>query len=261
MAELLGCGVEVDATATFDDMSTPLEMACLGKDLDTVRFLLQRGASGDHLNSHGLSASSYCWALGDRETKHTSADIFNLLAEHTCPDLVDACWIVKALGLACNSADGSHIDPLVRFGLSKRLNTWNNEEPTNAAAYFGNYSTYVTILSYYDADAAFENIDFVSTLLHMTIVGYANHLSTPLRNTVLAASRLRGYNEIIANILERGVDPRSWVRLASTLPQSRNKDIRADQLAAALGPETEAWYLSMVRKCCSLNEREEQEHH
>jgi ankyrin repeat protein len=65
IAELLNCGVDVDAITNHTTRSNALLDSSEVKDLDTVRFLLQRGASTDHVNWVGFEAGTLCWLKGD----------------------------------------------------------------------------------------------------------------------------------------------------------------------------------------------------
>jgi hypothetical protein len=69
-----------------------------------------------------------------------------------------------------------------------------------------------------------------------------------------SGGRCLKHDEVLIDTLQRGVGPRTAIQVASSVPGGRlpgihDQEIEADKLAAALGPETEAWYLSVLRRC------------
>ena len=257
MAELHDCGVEIDAIANFDDMTTPLENACFRKDLNTVRFLLQRGASADHLNSITLRASALCWVESDLTSQHSSEDIFNLIAGDICLDVIDSDWATMALYLVSCHGCASQFHSLLRH-LPDKIEA---EGPIRFAASGGNYSTFSALLSYVDEYVLNNMIG--ACLLRDTIKGHAEHLSRSHDGSIRFPKRAREYDAIIGNLFRRGISPQSWVQEDEGwwdyAPHVPRKGMRADELAAACGPVTESWYLGMVRLHSVLNEQEEDE--
>lgn len=259
VAELLDCGADVNTVASFENMSTLLENACMNLDLDMVRFLLRRGASTDHISSKGMEASVACWGSSDHGSQYTSMDIFKLVTEDNYPDLYGSNWRRRAIALASYSGSGSQVDTLVRLGVSGQPDKINHVLPIMFAAYSGNYCTYSTLLHHYDEEE-FEHVDFVTLLLRDTIRGYAHHRARLRSNSLVSIDRNPEHDKIMANILQRGVDPEEWVMIEEDLqrpfpPSVQCQWIRAHKLAAAFGPETEAWYVSMVLSYCRFAPR------
>jgi ankyrin repeat protein len=53
ISELLDCGIDVNDVTNYSTLDNALTCSSRLKDLDTVRLLLQRGASTTHVNSEG----------------------------------------------------------------------------------------------------------------------------------------------------------------------------------------------------------------
>lgn len=263
VAELLECGVEVDAIVDSKGMSTMLIISSRDKHLDLVRFLLHQGASADNVDSVGIGACAACWFNDDLSTTHSSMDIHNVLSESTHFDLhLDVDDRSLAVALAAMHGCGSQIDALVRFGHDIHEGSLGAADSMCFAAHHGNYSSYSALVSHYGGEVFENDMDnIIVKLLQVTILGKARH---PVEYPDL----ISGHDEILRNTLQRcgkdrllsvtiygdghsGEDPRISVLLG--------KQMKLSELAAALGPETEEWYLGMVRNCGFLNVDEESE--
>jgi hypothetical protein len=249
-------------TVDLRDMTTMLEISSRDKNLDLVRFLLQRGASADHTNSRGLRASGLCWYKNDLTTKHSSVDIYNVLSESTHIDLVsdeDHCYTTFAI--AVMNGCGSQIDSLVRFGYDICRGRSGRMLIMGLAAEYGNFSAYSALVSNFGlVDSEYDTETFLF-LLTSTILGKARYSAS-------RSDRPRNYDEMLRNLLQRSGDDRIlplplWLYSDPdpdpVLSVILSKEMEAEELAAALGPETEAWYLGMVRSSCILGVHEEDE--
>jgi hypothetical protein len=251
VAELLESGVEVDVIACLDKTMTMLELASEVKNLDLVRFLLRHGASPDHMCSVGSGASALCWFHSDLETDHLSVDIYNVLSESSYVDLHrDEYDRAVAVELAAWCGCGSQIDTLVRFGYNIFQSRFGPMKTIEFAATRGNYSAYSALVSHFGGDIFANDTYVLAYLLESTILGKDSYSFE--------------HDDVLRDILQRCGDnrlrplpPRTDTnpRLSAIL----SKEMKPSELAAALGPETEAWYLGMVRSCGFLSVDEESE--
>ena len=249
-------------TVDLRDMTTMLEISSRDKNLDLVRFLLQRGASADHTNSRGLKASGLCWYKNDLTTKHSSVDIYNVLSESTYIDLLsdeDHCYTTFAI--AVMNGCGSQIDSLVRFGYDICRGRSGRMLIMGLAAEHGNYSAYSALVSNFGLVVSGHDTETFLFLLASTILGKA-------RSSASHPDRTCEYDEMLRSLLQRCENDRIlplplWLYSDPdpdpVLSVILSKEMEAKELAAALGPETEAWYLGMVRSCGFLGTHEEDE--
>jgi hypothetical protein len=258
IAELLDCGVDVDAVAHHSYTRNALMYSSQNKDLDTVRFLLQRGASTDHVDREGWAADALCWFRSDGLTIHSSMDIFNLLTENSYLETNDDFhYRTPTLCIAASNACGAQIDALVRLGADVFLDETSEAHAINHAAWFGNYSSYSALASYYDEDAFRNNTTFASQLLFDTICGRKHRLCDPSEALLLQYrgwERSPEYDKIMIDLFRRGVGPRVGVNVADPIsgwspPGVHYRVIGVDKIVALLGPDTEAWYLSLLQRC------------
>lgn len=258
VTELLDCGVDVDAIADFDTMSTMLQLSSLAKQLDLVRFLLQRGASADHRNLMGNVPSALCWLESDNETKHTSMDVYNVLSESTYVDLrYDEDDRAVAVYLAAIYGCASQINSLIRFGYDIYQGMYDPCVTLGFAAWCGNSDTYSALVSHFGPEVFAYDAITSTFLLKSTILG--KHLCWPSDPNLIS-----GHDEILRDLLQRCGDDRLWplpTRMDQHLGLSAilSKEMKASELAASLSPELEAWYLDIVRSCGFLNIDEENE--
>ena len=200
VAELLDYGVDVDAI-TDSHARTALMKSSLLKDPDMVRFLLQRGASTDPVDYAGYPAGSLCWRESDQVSEHSSMDIFKLLTENDYSNID----LDRTLKLAAMEACGSQIESLINLGGSVRhYDGW--QAPMQIAAFNGNLSTYMATGLHYD-DACFRNDTQLNLwLLLMTIAGKVCHAIELSKGDVPCPERSRDFDQIMMNMLQRGVD-------------------------------------------------------
>jgi hypothetical protein len=256
VAELLECGVEVDAIVDVESMSTMLEISSTEKQLDLVRFLLHHGASADRMSSWGCGPSALCWSISDLVTKHSSMDIYNVLSESAFIDLrYDEHERAAAVYFAAETGCGSQIDSLVRFGYE--CDKFGITPAIWFAADHGNYSSYSALVSHFGRDAFEGSTANLARLLLITILSKSLNFTQDL-------DRPLGYDEILRDLLQRCRDdqtlplPSKWIP-ASIRSVAPNKGMTATELAAALGPDLEAWYLGVVRSCGFLSVYEKNE--
>jgi ankyrin repeat protein len=253
IAEFLDCGVDVDAVTHHANLYTALILSSYLKHPDTVRFLLQRGASADHMGSNGLGADKVCWLKGDDLTSHSSTDVFNLLAESSHFEINEVSRnYTPTLCIVAMTESGVQIDALVSLGADIHLRGASGAAAIHIAAFFGNYSTYSALASYYDGNIFKNDKEFGSLLLFCAIRGRKDDVDKKLY--LHSGGRCLKHDEVLIDTLQRGVGPRTAIQVASSVPGGRlpgihDQEIEADKLAAALGPETEAWYLSVLRRC------------
>jgi hypothetical protein len=246
-AELIDCGAEVDSLTVQANGWTALQQAAFFKELDIVRFLLQRGASPDLLIPGGDLPNWTCWYLDDRQTEHSSMDIFN-------PDMqaVDA-YGSTSLHIAASNANGGQIDSPVSLGSDIHLQTHNGMFPIHYAIHNGNFWAFSSLVLHYDEDI-FEDPDRIGwSLLHWTVGSKAVYLDEIRRDVVIDSTGPREYDEILREVLQRGVSPQArhrreswWLEAARDL---QGREVTAHELAVAYGPEVEAWFLGVLRTC------------
>lgn len=252
VAELLDCGCDIDAITGWN-IRTALMKSSELKDLDMVRFLLQRGASTDPVDYAGYPAGSLCWRRSDHISKHSSMDVFKLLTENDCSG-IDA---HKTLTLAAMEACGSQIESLVHLG--GNVHHYGNDwpAPMHVAGFNGNHSAYMaTSLHYQDIDFK-HDMNLCRWLLLMTIAGKVCHSTHLSKGDVPCPEQPRDFDKIMMNMLQRGVDPEAWLYLPNLklrwIPAAmQGRNARAGEFAAAHGPDIEAWYLRMLRNCSLL---------
>jgi hypothetical protein len=255
IAELLDCGVDVNAVIESYIMDNALTCASRSKSLDVVRFLLQRGASADHVDVTGCAAGTSCWIIGDDLTRHSSMDVFNLLVEYTHIEMDDDLrYRCSTLYNAAAHATGAQIDDLVSLGADVHLSDDSGKAAIHHAAFFGNYSTYSALASYYDWNIFMNDKDFASCLLLCSIWGRTSTANEPPAKLHRPPGRYTQYDKVMTDILQRGVRPRNRLLAANSdvlrrPPSVFEQAVEVDNVAAELGPETEAWYLSMLRTC------------
>ena len=258
VTELLDCGVDVDATADNSVMSTMLQISSAAKQLDLIRFLLQRGASADLEHSMGCVPSALCWLISDIKTKHTSMDVYNVLSESTYIDLrYDKHDLAVAVTFVATYVCASQIDSLIRFGFDNYQGMLDPCVTLALAATCGNSDTYSALVSRFGPEVfAYDDIAS-SFLLKITILG--KYLCWARDPNLVSA-----HDEILRDLLQRCGDDRLWPlpalldrdpRLSAILSEK----MKASELAAALSPEIEAWYLDTVRTCGFLDIDEENE--
>lgn len=236
-------------------MSTMLYVASQHKQLDLVRFLLQRGASTDYLDSSGFGASAVCWVESDDITKHSSKDVYHVLSEGAFIDLYsDPDHYKHAVSFAALGACGSQIDFLIGIG-HKYSHELDPVSVMGFAAENGNFQSYSALLSHLGGGVFQDSSDIFTHLLGRTILGKSLYSVPYLSGT-------GQYDEILRDLLQRCGDgrmlplPSEW---HPSLPPSvaTSKEMKSNELAATLGPEIEAWYLSMVCSCGFLSAYEE----
>jgi hypothetical protein len=232
------------------------------KDLDTVRFLLQRGASADHFCNGGYGAGVLCWEAGDDMTTHSSLDVFNLLAEDSYLEMDELLnHPFQMLAFAAVNACGVQIDALARLVSDVHCNETTESDARYVAiltaARHGNHSAYLALVSYYDENVFRDYIEFASKLLFETIIGRLFFLNNPSAFD----GRHSEHDEVITDMFQRGVGPRARLRVSDSNetwrpPGIHDEEFEADKLAAALGPATEAWYLGLLHHCGLLAHEE-----
>jgi hypothetical protein len=248
----------VDVPVDLEAMSTMLIIASRDKQLDLVRFLVQRGASADHLNFLGVGASASCWYVDDLETNYSSLDIYNVLDESTYTDLrSEEGHHIMTIAFASAVGCGSHIDSLVRLGYDVYQYGPDQMAIIGLAAGYGNYSTYSALVSHFGGNIFSRVKNVCVYLLGCAVLG------KELKQLVIPAWRVE-YDKIVMDLLQRCGDDRLWPlpprldadpRLFAIMRQG----IKASDLATAFSPETEAWYLGIVRSCGFISLQEEKE--
>jgi hypothetical protein len=255
IAELLDCGVDVDAITNHSNMSNALIYSSRSKDLDTVRFLLQRGASTDHVDSTGLGADTLCWFIGDDFTKYSSMDVFDLLAESSHVGMDDnPYYLCATLCVTAIHATGGQVDALVRLGADVHVDDDIGEAAIHFAVWSGNHSTFSALASYYDEDAFKNDTKLASELLLNTIYGRLHRMDEKSAWEQRSFGHSSEHDKIMIDMFQRGVGPRKRLHVADSVLEYRPPGIHyqeytANDLAAALGPETEAWYLVTLHHC------------
>jgi hypothetical protein len=195
-----------------------------------------------------------------------SKDIFNLLAESSHLEINDnSQYRIPILGLVAINACGAQIDTLVHLGADIHLGEASGAAAIHYAAWFGNYSTYSALSTYYNADYLKDNTHFASQLLLETIYGRVYYVSESVEHS-RNHDRIPEHEKVMVDILRRGVGPRTKLRVKDSVMQYRPPGIHyqeyaANELAAALGPETEAWYLVILHHCGLLAHGELQKLH
>lgn len=232
VAELLECGVEVDAIVDSRGMSTMLIISSIDKQLDLVRFLFHRGAPADHLDLVGIGACAACWFPSDLETDHSSMDVYNVLSEISYVDLhLNEYDRDVAVELAAWCGCGSQIDTLVRFGYNIFQSRLGPMKTIELAATRSNYPAYSALVSHFGGDIFPNDTYVLAYLLESTILGKDSYFYE--------------HDDVLRDILQRCGDNRLRPLPPRTDTDPRisvllGKQMKPSELAAALGPEIEA---------------------
>jgi hypothetical protein len=189
-------------------------------------------------------------------------DILNVLSESTHVHLRhDKRQRALAVDTAAVQGRGSQIDSLVSFGYDICQSILGPRFTLGRAASNGNYSAYSALVSHFGEYVFRSDPEIGAHLLQDTILGRipfdARYPYEP-----------REYDEVLRDLLQRCGNDRLLSLTISGYPGLHEdprilvvlgKQMKPSELAAALGPETEAWYLGMVRDCGFLNVDEESE--
>lgn len=260
--ELLDCGTDVDALSDIHDNLTALEVALVAKELDTVQYLLQHGASADRRFANGLRSSALCWWVSDHATEHSSMEIFKLFLDEESLDqegiASEATSILaKAVAFCCDS----QITQLIRLGADVYHGLSCGKAPIHFAAFRGNFLAYSALVSYHDDPLSEPGYAHSSYLLLVTMTGKARQLDQSQKSHHLQIDGTHDYNKILLDLLHRGANPKVRLKLPYwtskyTTSGTEAQEVDMDELAGLLGPETEAWYLSILGSFYSRSARQ-----
>lgn len=252
VAELLDNGTDINDGTVGSDQSTALIEAVSQGQLDIVRLPLDRGASQDQSDLDGLGPSMLCWVRYP-DYRTSGVDMFNVLCEYALQDKALMTHGVGYLHMAALYRGATEIYYLIRFGLDTTGKNWAGFSPLHYAVGAGNLATYFALLSNHDLANSIGNHGY--PLLHIAIMGRCD-----LGQILKGQAGLMYQETIIRDLLHRGVDPattnasdRIWYFPKSVIGLS----ITAQQLAAAYDPETEAWYMPILRDCGFLEAAED----
>lgn len=251
VAELLESGFDIDDGTVDSDQRTALEVAAFRGQLDIVRLLLNRGASQDHSDLLGWSPSLLCWF---RRDIISGVDISNALSEYALQDKIVDRDGSGYLHVAAFVSGAAEIHYLIRLGLDNTGEDLQGLSPLNYAVYAGNLATYFALLSNHAVADGIGNHS--NPLLHAAIIGKRDW--DQRQNRWWAG--LMDQESIIRDLLHRGIDPGTTNAPGQDrgFPESvKGLSITAQQLAAACGSATEAWYMSILRDCGLLDNEEE----
>lgn len=241
-AELLDSGLDVDSN-TDSSSDTGLTIAGTKGQINVVRLLLDRGASQDRLNSLGASPGILCWAnLTAEKQPCLSKDIFHLLCESAYQDISASDeYGTTALHYASIASGRSQIDYLRCLGADTYKVDLYGRAPINWAISYGNFPAYSALLPHYEQDTMKHSHEIGKSLL-ASAYDAATHRSS--RKFFMRT----GMVAIAKDLLRRGADPERHAQLQHWRYDGlRGGEAGAFQLAAALGPDIEAWYLDLLR--------------
>ncbi|KAM0715707.1 hypothetical protein Q7P37_009207 [Cladosporium fusiforme] len=249
VVELLNHGVDVDDGAVGLGQHTALELAATFGKIDTMRLLLRRGASQDHMDNMGFGVHSICW-VATVVVGACSADIFRLLGEHAMLEMRSSFGsALTVLHGAAAFAGAADVLYLIQLGLDVNERDIEGTTPLQYAVESGNPPAYFALLSYEPGLVANVH-ESGRSLLHRVVAG--KHAAT---------GAIHGdYDPIIRDLLSRGEDPlmRNMPEHDFEFPESvRSQSITPQQLAAAYGPDIEGWFMAILRDCGVLNARED----
>lgn len=214
-----------------------------------MRLLLHRGASQDHYDQYGFNASALCWL--SRQTKQVSAiDAFNLLNEYALQDTdYSSAYGLTFMHVAAATSDAAEIAYLIRLGVAVHKNNAFGYSPLCYAVFYGNSKTYSALISH---DAVNGNIHKQGhPLLHLAIVAKYHG---PLFDW------LPDHEFFVRDLLNRGVDPsvpNDHRMTAWFLDSMKDRSVTPQELAAAAGPQIEAWFMAILRDCGFLTKQED----
>ncbi len=210
-------------------ISSPLSWALRMKRLDVVRLLLERGALLEHVSALGWTAVFYCWPMLEANQVSMLPFLTLMAAESVLEvEYVDKYgWSV--LHRAAAYGVGEDIKKLVALGASLTTSAlplqWN---AMFHAVFYGNFDTFLTLLTLYDATIIYATDARGWTLLH------------------IAASA--GHDEIVRHLLSLGAAPYSLsVPFTSHMPESLfKKRCTPEDVAIAQSQERREQYLKAL---------------
>jgi hypothetical protein len=259
VTELLDNGTDIDASIDSHH-GTALQEATRYRNLDLIRTLLQRGASPDRHDKLGCDVYIACNLLMRESNQGISAkEIYDVLGEYTVPDLeIDAIWCSTVLQLAAERVNGQDIRALIALGAEIDATNSLGRPALYNAVELGNASAYLALLELgarWDMpECRPENLMFVA-LVRKAREEYEYHFNTPDFEAIVR-HLLRHRNihlgvliTVPAGLYRRFLYPRSLLGCRATFRQ----------LAAAYGPDIEAWFLRLVQEECGTPDSTEDE--
>ena len=212
-------------------------------------MLLQRGVSTDHCDEDGIDVHAVCWYSRDYRKEGASAtDTFKVVNEYVALDPMRTWFFgINALHMAAANGDARDIDNLIAYGHDANVKDEEGATAIYAAVQNGNAPTYFALLAH-GAELNFSPLS-VEVMLHEALVYYARG-PDPL---FLLSSEPGDFQSIIRHILQHG-QPNLDARIRGDFtdeeypPTIRGRKVTPTQLAKALGPATEAWFLVLLQE-------------
>lgn len=251
MNSLLDSGADIDGPIDVAQR-TALAFAVKFREIEVVRSLLLRGASQDHLDANGRNAAMRCWAMEPaRMGIQTSClDLYKVLSEHAIPDLKGEDGKgTRVLKDAAAWGGSMEIHELMRLGLTLDLATDSGYNPVQVAVFWGNSPTLRALSEYGILVGCLDTRG--RSLLHAVVQG---------RNRMVPAKRVlnaANHDIITRDLLAQGIDTSilGLMGCKDDVPKSvKGRRVTALEFAAAYGPESEAWYFAILRRCGLLRD-------
>jgi ankyrin repeat protein len=238
---LLDNGADVDEAVT-PEQHTPLHVAAYLGEIDILRMLLDRGASLDRFDEHGADASTDCIAPSS-DRKVASVDLLKVISGHISIDTnaFDSLRGVTLLHWIAWYQSASEIDFLISLNFNVEVRDSDGYNALCYAAIMGNPATYFALLSHGSETAHLEDH------LLRVIEGKADSFDRPTQDITFGPGL---YDPILRDILNRRVDlMTSNCIVDGEVEEIQGPAIPLQQAVAALGPETEAWFLGLLQEC------------
>jgi len=169
---------------------SPLQWALQNRQLDIAQLLISRGASVDHISTLGWTPIFYLWPRA-RASQPVMVDYLTVLSADTFLELeILDTWGWTVLHRVAAFGTAVEVEALLKLGASPMTCAlplrWN---AIHHAVFYGNYSTFVTLLPLYSHMLIDTTDERGWTLLH------------------IAASA--GHENIVRHLLRLGANPYS----------------------------------------------------
>jgi hypothetical protein len=238
---LLDNGADVDEAVT-SGQQTPLQIAAVVGEIDILRMLLDRGASLDRLDESGMDASVSCIAQR-RGRKVAPVDTLKVISGHISIDTnaIDFLHGVTLLQLTASFQSSSEIDFLISLGFNVEVQDRHGRNALHYAAVMGNASTYFALLAH-----SSTSVYLVDNLLSVINAKAKSFNSVTYDETDGPGD----FDPILRDLLNRRADlMTSMCPIDGKTRRIQGPAISLQQAVAALGPETEAWFLGLLQDC------------
>jgi hypothetical protein len=241
---LLNNGAALDE-AVKSDQSTPLLMAASFREIDILRMLLRRGASLDRLDENGCDACVRCisppYVAGMR--KVAVVDMLKVINEYASleTNAIDYLSGMTTLSWTASYHSAAEIDFLISHVFNVEDQDSDNWDALCYAAFAGNPATYFALLAHGSPTA------LLAENLLVVVTAKADLFNKVTDNGTLGPGL---HDPILRDILNRRADLTTSICFVDgKISYLQGPAIPLQQVVAAYGPDTEAWFLGLLQEC------------